>query len=225
MAKYNVHAGHNPANKVACGAVGLVNESTENRAVAKELIKILREEGHTVYDCTVDNGSNASDVINKIVQKANNNTVDLDISIHFNAGAKDTNGNGASTGVEVLIYKTGGLAETVAKRVCNNVSKLGFKNRGAKVRTGLGYLRRTKAPAILVECCFVDDKDDVKLYNYKTMAKAIAEGILNKSIVEEKPAEEVFYRVIVGSYINREYAEKMASELKSKGYPAFIDIK
>ena len=36
-------------------------------------------------------------------------------------------------------------------------------------------------PAILVECCFVDSNDN-KVYNADKIAKAIAEGILNKSI-------------------------------------------
>lgn len=31
--RINVHAGHNPAGMTACGAVGLINESTENRKV------------------------------------------------------------------------------------------------------------------------------------------------------------------------------------------------
>ena len=29
----NIHAGHNPDNKVACGAIGLIKESTGNREV------------------------------------------------------------------------------------------------------------------------------------------------------------------------------------------------
>ena len=29
--RINVHAGHNPAGKVACGAVGLINESKSKR--------------------------------------------------------------------------------------------------------------------------------------------------------------------------------------------------
>lgn len=41
------------------------------------------------------------------------------------------------------------------------------------------FLIKTNAPAILIECCFVDD---INLYNPKTMAKAIVEGILNKTI-------------------------------------------
>ena len=225
MAKYNVHGGHNPANRIACGAVSLINESTENRNVARELIKILREQGQTAHDCTVDNGTSIADVINKIVAKANANTVDLDVSIHFNSGAKDTTGNGATTGVEVLVYKTGGQAEVVAKRVCEQVSKLGFKNRGVKVRTDLGYLKRTKAPAILVECCFVDDKDDINKYNYRTMAKAIAEGILGKAIIEPVTnSGETYYRVVAGSYKDVLNAEKTVSLLREKGFPAFIDI-
>ena len=67
--KINIHAGHNPANKVACGAIGLLDESTENRNVVKELKYYLEKEGHTVFDCTCDNGTSVSDVINKIVAK------------------------------------------------------------------------------------------------------------------------------------------------------------
>lgn len=31
---------------------------------------------------------------------------------------------------------------------------------------------------MLIECCFVDDKDDVKLYDAKRMAAAIVIGII-----------------------------------------------
>ena len=73
-------------------------------------------------------------------------------------------------------------AEKVSKRIANQISKLNLKNRGVKVRNNLAFLKNTKATSLLIECCFVDDKDDVNAYNYKTMAKAIVEGILNKTI-------------------------------------------
>ena len=221
--KINIHAGHNPANKVACGAVGLLDESTENRNVVKELKAILEAEGHIVYDCTCNNGTSVSDVINKIVAKSNANAVDLDISIHFNSGAKDKTGNSKSTGTECLIYNTSNNKEAIAKRICANIAQLGFKNRGVKIRTDLSILKKTKAPCILVECCFVDDKDDVKLYNAKSMAKAIAQGILNKTIEDKK--ENVFYRVVAGSYSNYANAEAQIRNLEAKGIKnAFIDI-
>ena len=221
--KINIHAGHNPANKVACGAVGLLNESTENRNVVKELKYYLEKEGHTVYDCTCDNGTSVSDVINKIVAKSNANTVDLDISIHFNSGANDKAGNSKSTGVECLIYNISNNKEVIAKRICANIAQLGFKNRGVKIRTDLSILKKTKAPCILVECCFVDDLDDIKLYNAKSMAKAIAQGILNKTIEDKK--ENVFYRVVAGSYSNYANAEAQVRNLENKGIKnVFIDI-
>lgn len=33
----NVHAGHNPDGKVACGAIGIIRESTEARNVKMRL--------------------------------------------------------------------------------------------------------------------------------------------------------------------------------------------
>ena len=55
--RINVHAGHNPAGMTACGAIGLINESTENRKVKNEVIRLLKMRNDTVYDCTVDNGT------------------------------------------------------------------------------------------------------------------------------------------------------------------------
>lgn len=183
MAIYNVHAGHNPDGKIACGAVGLIKESTEARKVKDEVIRLLRLMGHTVYDTTVDNGANQNDVLVKIVKKCNANKVNLDISIHFNSGANDRAGNGATTGCEVFGFNTN--TKVLGDRICGKISGLGYKNRGFKVSANLYVLKNTNAPAILVECCFVDDKDDVAKYNHKTMAKAIVEGILNKAVVEK----------------------------------------
>lgn len=92
--KFNVHAGHNPDGKIACGACGLIKESTEARKVKKEVIKLLRAKGHTVYDCTCANGKSQTDVLKQIVTKCNKHKVDLDISIHFNCGVGDKKGNG-----------------------------------------------------------------------------------------------------------------------------------
>ena len=39
----NVHGGHNPAGKTACGAVGLLDESREDRIVKDIVIERLKE--------------------------------------------------------------------------------------------------------------------------------------------------------------------------------------
>ena len=179
----NAHAGHNPDNLVACGAVGLIKESTEARKVLAELIKLLEAEGNTVFDCTCNDGHSQDDVLYKIVAKGKGNNADLEVSIHFNSGADDEKGDGKTTGIEVFLYDfKNPTVVKMAEAICNNGSKLGLKNRGVKLGPKLYVLRKTKAPAMLIECCFVDDLDDCRVYNYKTIAKAIAEGIVGHPI-------------------------------------------
>ena len=188
--KINIHAGHNPDGKTACGAVGLIKESTEARAIKDYVIKYLKAAEQTVYDCTVNDGKSSSDVLKKIVTKCNSHDVSIDVSIHLNSGANDKKGNDKSTGVEVLIYSKDSKAKDEAERVCKKLAALGFKNRGVKVRNDLYFLRKVNAPAMLIEVCFVDDKDDVTIFNKNKakIGKLIAEAIINKTI-NIKPAE------------------------------------
>lgn len=174
--RINIHAGHNPDGMTACGAIGFLKESTEARAIKERVITLLRARGHEVYDCTCDNGSSQRDVLKRIIAKCNAHEVELDVSIHLNAGAKKTK-NGKTTGTEVYVYSKGSAAVPYAKRVCNAVSDLGFTNRGVKVNPNLYVLKHSNAPAMLVECCFVDDPDDADLYNATEMAEAIVYGI------------------------------------------------
>lgn len=197
--RINIHAGHNPDGMVACGAVGLIYESTEARNVVSKLITHLQKAGHTVYNCTVNDGISQSDVLNKIVRKCNSNNVDLDISIHFNAGAKDTSGNGLTTGTEVLVYNKATKANEYAEKVCTEISKLGYKNRGVKVNQGLYFLNSTKSPAMLIECCFVDDADDVKLYSADKMAKAIAKAIGGDTKEDDKMDKTTIKIIVNGT--------------------------
>lgn len=181
----NIHAGHNPDGKTACGAVGLLKESTEARLVKDKAITYLKELGHTVYDCTVDNGTGQSDVLNKIVRNCNSHTVDLDISIHFNSGRNDSAGDGSIGGTEVWVYRPDSTASRYAETIAESISALGFRNRGIKISTELYVLANTKAEALLIECCFVDDKDDFNLYNAGEMAKAIVKGITGQTVSDD----------------------------------------
>ncbi len=186
----NIHAGHNPDGRTACGAAGILRESTEARRVKDEVIRRLRQLGHTVYDCTCDNGTDQTDVLKKIVAACNAHTVDLDVSIHFNSGAGDPAGNGATTGTEAWIYSAAGRAKKYAENICQAISAAGYRNRGVKVNPKLYVLRHTKAPAVLVECCFVDDRDDAARYNCQEMAAAIVYGITGQRLTETDPGTD-----------------------------------
>ncbi len=178
--RINVHAGHNPDGMTACGAIGLIRESTEARAVKDRVITQLVSMGHTVRDCTCNNGTSQNDILQKIVAACNAQEADLDISIHFNAGAQPE-ADGHTTGTEVYVYSTSSAAATYAQQVVDSIAALGFRNRGVKERPSLYVLRHTKAPAMLIECCFVDDPEDVALYNADRMAAAIVAGITGQA--------------------------------------------
>lgn len=181
MGTYNVHAGHCPQGHGASGAVSILQESVEDRIVKNEVIRLLRAEGHTVYDCTCDENTTKQGCLNKIVAKCNQHSVDLDISIHLNSGRNDYGGDGSTGGVEVWNYDTG--TQEISNRICEAIAtELGIHNRGTKYDKDLFVLANTKSKALLVECCFVDDKDDAKAWDVKRCAEAIAEGILNKKI-------------------------------------------
>lgn len=223
----NVHAGHNPDGKVACGAVGLIKESTEARRVKDEVIRQLRQLGHTVYDCTVNDGTSASDILKKIVSKCNAHKVDLDVSIHFNSAAGLAE-DGNTTGTEVLVYSGYSNASPAAEAVCKAIATLGFKNRGVKFRPDLYFLKKTVAPAMLIECCFVNDKDDTNLYDYYKMAKAIVKGITGTEYVEEEEYEEIVEtpnkedEKLFHVALKRSDAEKVKETLRELGIDAII---
>lgn len=159
MGIYNIHAGHCPQGQGASGAVGILQESVEDRKVKNRVISALKGAGHTVYDCTCDEKTTAPDCLRKIVAKCNAHAVDLDVSIHLNSGRNDYSGDSKTGGVEVWCYDE--KTKDIAASICASVSSaLGITNRGVKYSQALYVLRKTNAPAILVECAFVDDKDD-----------------------------------------------------------------
>lgn len=233
----NVHAGHNPDGKTACGAIGYIQESTEARKVKNEVVSQLRQLGNTVYDCTCENGVSKGDVLAKIVKMCNSHKADLDVSIHFNALSGLRGSDGKTTGVECYIYRESDITKRYAQGVCEAVSRLGFTNRGVKVNQNLYVLKNTYAPAMLIECCFVDDKDDVELYNYLDMASAIVFGITgykttpkteSNAEAEQADAEtktgdsRAVYRVQVGAYGVKSNAESMQKRLKEAGFDAIV---
>lgn len=173
MSTYNIHAGH---SLVCRGANSILDEVTEDRKVKNAVVELLRAAGHTVYDCTDDNGKTSNENLIAIVAKCNAHAVDLDVSIHLNAGRNDTAGDGKTGGVEVWGYNDG--TKDAGTRICVEIAAaLGITNRGFKTNQGYYVLKHTKAQAIIIECAFVDDKDDADRWNVEKCAQAIVKGI------------------------------------------------
>ena len=182
---FNIVAGH---SKLASGASKYLNEVTEDRKVKDKLICVLRESGHTVYDCTSD-ASTPSKVLSEQVAKCKQHK-GVDVHIHFNAGTSDPNSK--TTGTEVFVYSSSSKCRDQAKKVCDRIASLGFTNRGVKYSTALYVLKNSSNPSMLIEVCFVDDKDDYNLYKsvgVDAIAKEIAKGLIGevKEIVSDLP--------------------------------------
>ncbi|EJO5347289.1 N-acetylmuramoyl-L-alanine amidase [Clostridium botulinum] len=156
------------------GAVGIKAESNLTREVGTRVISKLQALGHKVVKCYKDTCTSLQDSLSYRTNTANNNNVDLYVSIHFNCY------NGSAYGTEIWTY--GGKSFTEASRVLNNICSLGYTNRGIKDGSGLYVLKHTKAKAMLIECCFCDNRNDMSRYNAENMANAIVKGLVGQTI-------------------------------------------
>lgn len=174
---------------VGTGAVGIKSETGLNRPLGDRIINKLRQLGHTVIDCTVDEGINS---LSQICANANRQSVDLFVSLHFNCGG--------GQGVEVLTYDSKSIvANTFAKKICDEISKLGFKNRGVKFRPDLHVLNSTKAEALIIEVAFIDSEYDMNLYNEDKVANAIVYAITGQTTIIQDNKPKKYW--VVTNYI------------------------
>lgn len=160
--KIVINAGHTKIG-TGTGASKYLNESTETRKIAYELLKMLADSTHEVIPAIYDKSANN---LKEAVTLANNEGADLFISIHLNAGG--------GTGCEAFTWQGQKVAQAV--KACNNLAALGFKNRGVKNGSGLYVIKNTKCTAVLIEVCFVDNKADAELFKkvgYSNIAKSI----------------------------------------------------
>ena len=154
------------------GAAGFLNESICTREIGERVKEILQSRGHDVTYCRIDQSNN--DLAYR-VNLANNSNVNLFAEIHLNAGG--------GLGTEVYTYGAKEIPE--ARQVLNNIVALGFRDRGIKDGKGLYVIRNTKMTAMLIECCFVDTKEDADRYNADKIALAIANGLVGEN--KEQP--------------------------------------
>lgn len=167
-----LHPGH---WVVGTGARGIIDEVTEARKVTKRVYEILQASKipSTYFE---DNTSKSqAQNLNTLVGHHNKDKNGLVVSVHFNASAGTVD---RAIGTEVLYYDQKKLAEDLSKAMAQAG---GFKNRGAKQNKNIAVLANTYEPAVLLEVCFVNSKEDVALYrkNFEGICQAIARVLAN----------------------------------------------
>lgn len=196
--KIALDAGHGGTDP---GAVsGVEKEKVWTLKLAFEVEKYLKKLGHEVVMTRLH------DVFVPLPTRcliANRAKCDLFVSIHLNAGGGE--------GSEVLIYP-GSRARPIAERVLKSLGRF-FKIRGVKDRSDLAVLKGTEMPAVLIEVCFIDNKNDMAVLKSKfsSIAEEIAIAVAGK---KEEPAK--LYRVVLstGTYPTRLQAEKAKAEIE-----------
>lgn len=123
-------------------------------------------------------------------------SVDYVLEVHFNACVNDLKGNGVTTGTEIYVT-TSEKGTTVEENIVKGIASLGLKNRGLKRKNWsvINYCKSKGISSALLELCFIDDADDMKIYKTKkdSIADAITKGIvdgfgLKKAVDELKVA-------------------------------------
>ena len=223
MKKVFIGVGHGGTDSGAIGRGGAL-EKDLNLSIAKACKAALVRSGVQVR---LSREKDEGDTVAQEVAECNSFAPDLAVDIHNNAGGGD--------GAEAYHTKSGGTGKKLAENILAQLAALGQKNRGAKTRlnsSGADYyafIRQTKAPAVIVECAFVDS-DDIALIDTEAertaVGEAIARGILHTLGIKYSErgfsGGSVTYRVQCGAYSQRKNAEAQVERLKKAGFSAII---
>ena len=208
-----------------CGAVanGLV-EKTMNKITAEAMYNLLK--GYSQLEVTLDSDNTNVD---EEVNLANSGKFDIVISVHYNAGGGD--------GFEAYYYSSNSNAKKLCSHIEERVKGIGQNSRGIKTGDSYKIIRKVTPMSIILEGGFIDNKNDITLFDcenkWRAFGIAYGKGVLDylgiKETVDitatENTSNSVMYRVIAGSYANRENANKQIEALKKLGITnAFIDI-
>lgn len=198
-----------------------------NRRVADKLEELLAG-----YDCQVlrvddKTGDKLIDLGDR-VSAANGWPADVYLSIHHNAGIKGGSGGGC------VVYtapgcqaKSKSLQRAAYGAVVSRTGLVG--NRATPMmERGLYVLRRTKMPAILIECGFMDSKADVPVILGPYFAAQVADGLLAAlvevfGLTERKEVRErMSYTKMCGAHIVevpvKDFGVRLVDKAKKSAY-------
>lgn len=219
--KVFIGVGHGGADGGA--ASGSYIEKELNLSIAKACRDELERHG---VEVKMSRTKDENDALSDEIKECNSYKPDLAIDIHNNAGGGD--------GAEAFYHYGGGKGKTLAENILKEIIKIGQNSRGAKFKKNsagkdyYGFIRQVTAPAVIVECAFVDNSTDRQILatsaKQKTMGEAIARGVLKTLGVEilAPAGKKTLYRVQVGVFEKKENAEALKKKLKAAGFNAVI---
>jgi hypothetical protein len=149
---------------------------------------------------------------------------DYVLESHFNASKKEVKGDGKTKGTEIYITTTE-RNDAVEREILKGIESIGFRNRGVirKNYALINHIKKQGVSSALLEICFIDDIDDMKLYTSKKkeIAKAIAQGIVKGFGLSAVKGEIELTKEDVIAIIEEYEAEKAKKEAGAWAKTAF----
>ena len=215
--------GHGIETAGKCSPDKTYYEHEFNLDMAKRIKAILERHG---VEVTLTRTDEHDVTLANRVAIANKVRPNLFVSIHSNAsgdGESWTNPNGYG----IYTSSAGGSANRnkAANSILARVKAADIPLWGGGLHhEGFYVVKNTIDPAVLIEHGFHTNKAETALLKTSAyrdkLAEADAKGILDYMGIEWK--NEKLYRVQVGAFSNKSNAERLANELKSKGYDTMI---
>lgn len=201
-----------------------------NRAVANYARSLLQGyQNVTVYFAHSDD----RDVpLQERTNRANSLNVDVYISIHANAYG--SGGWTSPSGIETYVFTSRPpIATQLAQKMQRNlVASTGLPDRGVKT-ADFHVLRATKMEAVLAECGFMTNQNDIKLLRSeeyrRTVAEAIVKAVADQFNLKRKntsspnpPNPSGLYKVQAGAFNEKKNADDLAARLRKDGYSPYV---
>lgn len=197
-------------------AVGNTNEAVQCRRIASALVDAL-------IRCGIDAMTNIEDGVSMYdrVKESNAFGADLHVPIHTNAF------NALLRGTRMFCLDLKGKGYQASKAILDELAPV-VPGDSDGIKSAEYYeIVNSKAPCAYVEAAFHDHPEQAAwiISHTDPIAEAICKGICKYFGVEyrEKEVEKIpIYRVQVGAFFERKFAENLVDALKFDGYDAYV---
>ncbi|WP_248479852.1 N-acetylmuramoyl-L-alanine amidase [Tepidibacter aestuarii] len=171
-----IDAGHGGKDPGAISPIDKTKEKDLTLAISKILNEKLIQNG---YDTIMTRTDDTYPALKERTEMANNKDADLFISIHINAVDKTD-----IHGLQTLYYPNDGEYangrdnETLAKTIHEELkNQTGAADRKTVKRPNLVVIKYTEMPAVLIECGFLTNPNELNLLNSEEYQEKLVEGI------------------------------------------------
>lgn len=221
MVKIFIDPGHGGSD--AGAASNGIQEKNITLQIAKKVRDILQDE-YSDVSIRMSRTGDSTVSLSERTNAANSWGADYYLSIHINAGG--------GTGFESYIYSGTGAPTTTYQTSIHNgvISSTNFHDRGKK-QANFHVLRETAMPAILTENGFIDTTSDANKLKDASFITSIARGHVNglarafgfkKKVNNSGTDGTTLYKVQIGAFKNRDNANDLADQARSKGFDTII---